>query len=65
MTTLSVKEDLMEESRLMTFDVQSSCFCLEALLPQNQKMHIIFFQKNDKPDLMCVEVDDQIYCYTG
>lgn len=24
-----------------------------------------FFQKNDKPDLMCVEVDDQIYCYTG
>ena len=45
MTTLSVKEDLMEESRLMTFDVQSSCFCLEALLPQNQKMHIIFFKK--------------------
>lgn len=24
-----------------------------------------FFKKNDEPDLMRVEVDNQIYCYMG
>lgn len=65
MESLSVKEDIMEQSRLMAFDDHSSWFCLEAVLPQNQKMRIAFFQKNDEPDLMRVEVDDQIYCYRG
>lgn len=59
MATLSVKEDLMEESRLMAYDVQSKLVLSRGVvLPQNQKMRIDFFQKNDEPDLMRVEVDD-------
>lgn len=45
MKTLSVKEDMMEQSLHMSFDDQSSWFCLDAILPQNQKMRIAFFQK--------------------
>ena len=63
MAGLSVKEDLLEQSRNMNFDDSREWYCVDAALADGETIRFAFFPRGDKPDLMRVEMDGKIFCY--
>ena len=63
MEELSVKEDLMEQSRNLAFDDSRIWYCVDAVLENGKTVRFAFFPQQESPDLMRVETDGKVACY--